>query len=209
MCFYSRPIINSTFTNLDDIDFIMAKLKVSDELFTLYVKESFSISEVLLLLGLVGVGGNYKTFHARVKKLNIDTSHFIGQSHLKGKTHNWSKIIPLSEILIENSLYSSSLHLKNRLFRENLLPNKCSNCGIDQWDGKSISLHLDHINGINNDNRLDNLRILCPNCHSQTDTYCVKNRKKCAPKTIYNCITCNKELSEKRKTDKCIKCYRK
>lgn len=65
--------------------------------------------------------------------------------------------------------------IKERIVKDNLIPYECAECHTDQWRGKKLTLHLDHINGINNDNRLDNLRFLCPNCHSQTDTYCGKN----------------------------------
>ena len=67
--------------------------------------------------------------------------------------------------------------LKQRLLKERIIENKCIECGITEWNGKIINMHLDHINGINNDHRLENLRMLCPNCHSQTDTYCGKNKK--------------------------------
>ena len=69
-----------------------------------------------------------------------------------------------------------TLKLKNRLLKENILENKCSICGIDEWQGKEISLQLDHIDGDNHNHRLENLRLVCPNCHSQTDTYCGKNK---------------------------------
>ena len=67
--------------------------------------------------------------------------------------------------------------LKERLVKEGILEYKCAECGISKWNNKPLSLHLDHINGINNDHRIENLRFLCPNCHSQTDTYAGKNRK--------------------------------
>jgi hypothetical protein len=76
--------------------------------------------------------------------------------------------------LVENSTYNRT-SLKARLIKNGTLKNVCSNCGISQWNGKEISLHLEHINGINNDNRIENLCLLCPNCHSQTDTYAGKN----------------------------------
>jgi len=67
--------------------------------------------------------------------------------------------------------------LKKRLVKEGILEYNCSSCGIgDEWNGKPITLQLDHINGVNNDHRLDNLRMLCPNCHSQTDTWCGRNK---------------------------------
>lgn len=140
------------------------------------VKTSFSIREVLRKLNLVPAGGNYKQMHSYIKEYNIDASHFTGMAHLKGKTHNWSSKIPLEKILVVNSDYTSSNHLRKRLLRENVLQPKCSCCKRKTWLGKPISLELDHINGINTDNRLANLRLLCPNCHSCTDTYRGKNK---------------------------------
>lgn len=139
-------------------------------------KESFSYAQVLKKLNLNPTGGNYKILKRKLKEMGIDISHFTGQSHLKGKTHDWSKKTPLEEILKKESNYQS-YKLKNRLIKENLLLNKCDECGfIDTWNGKPINHHLDHINGDNTDNRIENLRLLCPNCHSQTETYAGKNK---------------------------------
>jgi hypothetical protein len=68
--------------------------------------------------------------------------------------------------------------LKHRLFDAKLKENKCEECGINEWNGKPIVCELDHVNGNPEDHRLENLRVLCPNCHSQTPTYCGKNKKK-------------------------------
>ncbi len=68
-------------------------------------------------------------------------------------------------------------HVKGRLIRAGLLTNRCEECGITEWLGKRLTMQLDHINGVKNDNRLANLRMLCPNCHSQTDTYSGKNMR--------------------------------
>lgn len=69
-------------------------------------------------------------------------------------------------------------HLKKKILKNKLLANECQICKQPpEWNGKILVLQLDHINGINNDNRIENLRLLCPNCHSQTDTFCHKNRK--------------------------------
>jgi predicted RNA-binding Zn-ribbon protein involved in translation (DUF1610 family) len=90
----------------------------------------------------------------------------------------WSKGKSLKSndaIFKENSYYSNEL-IKKRIVKDDLLEYKCSKCGIDSWQGEPIVLELDHINGINIDNRLSNLRYLCPNCHSQTDTYCGRNK---------------------------------
>lgn len=153
----------------------MSKFKYSDDEFSAIVKNSISVRGALATMGLKEAGGNYRTFHARIKKLNIDTSHFTGQAYLKGKTHNWNKKSTLEEILIEGSSYKSS-ELRVRLIKENVFLNECSRCHLTEWMGDKISLHLDHINGDNTNNKLENLRILCPNCHSQTPTYC--RRKK-------------------------------
>lgn len=145
------------------------------------VQNNISVRGVLSDLGIVPAGGNYKTIQKKIQEFNIDTSHFLGQGYLRGKSHSFSKKIPLSEILVENSSYTSTSHLKNRLLKDNLFDYKCSECSISDWNGKPLSLHLDHINGINDDHRFDNLRLLCPNCHSQTPTWTGKNIGAYAP----------------------------
>lgn len=107
------------------------------------------------------------------------------QAHSEGRhgytynpNSNWAKgkiIISDDEIFVENSTYSNEL-VKQRIVNQNLLEYKCSKCGIDHWQGETIVLDLDHINGNNRDNRISNLRYLCPNCHSQTDTYKGRNK---------------------------------
>lgn len=93
--------------------------------------------------------------------------------------------------------------IRSEIIKNKLLPYMCDECGISEWKGNSLSLHLDHINGINNDNRLDNLRFLCPNCHSQTDTYCGKaNRLKYGHK---NKKVSDEELIESIKQSESIK----
>lgn len=69
-------------------------------------------------------------------------------------------------------------HVKGRLLHAGLLKNECAMCGLSRWHGKALSLHLDHINGVRDDHRLENLRMLCPNCHSQTETYGGRNMKR-------------------------------
>jgi 5-methylcytosine-specific restriction endonuclease McrA len=92
----------------------------------------------------------------------------------RGAIKTRDQLWPIERILREAK---SASHVKRRLLREGLLENKCQECGLDAWRGKPISIQIDHINGNNKDNRLENLRMLCPNCHSQTDTFGVRNRK--------------------------------
>lgn len=131
--------------------------------------------QVALALGLYERGGgNYRTLQRRAEILNIETDHFTGQGWLKGKKDIFTGTsIPLSQILVENSTYTNPARLKKRLVREGMLIYKCAKCSLnDTWHGKKLSLQLDHVNGIRTDNRLENLRLLCPNCHSQTETFC-------------------------------------
>jgi hypothetical protein len=101
----------------------------------------------------------------------------VERGDIVSRGHN-DKIVPLEEALVENSTYSRVL-LKKRLIKEGILIEECSECGQGpEWNGKPLVLQLDHKNGINNDNRKVNLRLLCPNCHSQTETFAGRNSRK-------------------------------
>ena len=94
-----------------------------------------------------------------------------------GRKFPKAKNLPIETYLTINSTTNRG-HLKKRLLKEGYLENKCAVCGqLPEWNGKSLTLELDHINGLSNDNRLENLRIICPHCHSQTDNYAGKNKK--------------------------------
>ncbi len=138
------------------------------------VEESISISEIQRKLGYNSKGGNVsKNIKEKIEHYQIDISHFKGKAH--GTSVNGKD---LSTILIKNSTYVNNTSLKNRLLKEKILEYKCNICGIYEWNNKKLSLQLDHINGINNDNTVTNLRLLCPNCHSQTSTFAGRNIKK-------------------------------
>ena len=144
--------------------------QVSDEQFIQIVQESNSYSDCLRALGLGTRGGSSTDIlKRRIAELNCSTEHFGKQ--LQSATAKYS----LEEILVENSSYANISRLKQRLVNEGKMEYKCQKCGISEWLGNPLTLQLDHINGVNNDHRLTNLRFLCPNCHSQTDTYAGKN----------------------------------
>lgn len=135
------------------------------------VAQSLSRSDVFRTLGMRISGSTFDTLDKCIEKFGIPVSHF------KRGCQTGNQKIPLREIMVENSKYRSSNDLKKRLIAEGILENECSECGLgDTWNKKPLVLHLDHINGKRNDNRRKNLRLLCPNCHSQTPTFGFKKR---------------------------------
>lgn len=182
------------------------KTKYTNIEFIEAVKNSYSISQVLKKLSLSATGSNYKGFKLRAKRLGADVSHFTGQAHLKGKKHNWTKKIPLEEILVKNSSYQSRENLKKRLIKKGILEYKCYECGLKEWRDKPLSLQLEHKNGDNTDNREENLTLLCPNCHSQTPTFAGRNNKKEKKKRY--CKECDKQISQGSKSGLCVKCIK-
>lgn len=151
--------------------------KYTEEQLRQAIKSCRSIHQVILNLGLGSpTGGVYYSIHRNIKALSLDISDFTGQGW--SKNQNYIRR-PTTEYLVENCPYGIGSHtLKLRLYKEGFKIPKCELCGITSWQEKPISFHLDHINGRHDDNRIENLRILCPNCHSQTDTYSGKNQGK-------------------------------
>lgn len=148
--------------------------RVTDEEFRQAVASNTTIASILRSIGYSHQSTAYNRVRKRVAELNLDTSHWVGQASRKGKAP--PNKIPLSEILVRNSTYTCTSSLKRRMIREGLLAYVCALCDISEWQGKTLSLQLDHINGVNNDHRRENIRLLCPNCHSQTPTWGSKNR---------------------------------
>ena len=169
------------------------------------VKNSYSISDVARSLGLKPMGSNFNTIRKYIDLYNIDISHFTGQTWNKGINYlEKTARVPLSEILKENTNFQSD-QLKKRLIAEGIKEYKCEKCGITEWCNEPITLELHHINGNHYDNRLENLQILCPNCHSQSHNWKGKNQKKYIDKPSnfkqeYNkvCPICGKEFKADR-----------
>jgi hypothetical protein len=139
------------------------------------VLETTNIAEAIKGLGLANNDETRVSILNRIERMNIDTSHWDETIHIK-------RYIPSSEYT-EGLKPIRGSNLKAKLLEEGLIENKCSICSIGPiWNGKSIVLQMDHINGNREDNRLNNLRIICPNCHNQTGTFCRKNKRRYSQK---------------------------
>jgi hypothetical protein len=172
------------------------KANWSKENLTKIIMESKTQKEVILKLRIRNAGSNYKTLRKYIELYNISTDHFI---NCYDTMVNLNSKIPIENILVKNSTYSRT-HLKKRLYDENILERVCCLCGQgEEWNGMKISLILDHINGVYNDNRIENLRIVCPNCNAGLDTFAGRNTN--TKKNICSCG--NKKF---RKSEKCNSC---
>jgi Zn finger protein HypA/HybF involved in hydrogenase expression len=136
--------------------------KIDKDLFIKVCVEELTMAKAAAKLNL-----HFNTFKKYALKFEC---YFPNQSGKGIKKDIKKRILNLEE-------YSSRASIRKIIIKDNLIEYKCSECNIQTWNNKSLSLHLDHINGIGNDNRLENLRFLCPNCHSQTETYTGRNKK--------------------------------
>lgn len=150
------------------------------------VPECVNLSEVLDILNIPVKGNNTKTLRGILDKNNIDYSHFTGRARCYNT--NYKTV----EEYLNNTKRIKNSSLKEKLIKTGLKENKCEICGITEWQGKALTIQLHHINGNHLDNRIENLQMLCPNCHSQTESYGGLANKN--PQKKY-CPDCGKEIS--------------
>ena len=155
-----------------------------------------SLADALRRLGLRPVGGNYKTLRRYLERYQIATDHLHPNWTLRSDFRHEAK--PLAEILVEHSSYNRG-KLKSRLYDEGVKQRRCELCGQDElWRGMPMPLIIDHINGVGDDNRLENLQIVCPNCASTLDTHC--GRKNRILYELRACLHCDTEFRPKYPT---------
>lgn len=146
---------------------------ISDEEIAEAVRTSRSLAQVIAKVG-IRPGGNQARLKGRIAAIGIDTTHLQGMAWRRGSSEPVVPRVALVDVLVKGRLTSTS-NLRERLFSEGLKTRICEGCRRGTWRGRPIPLELDHVNGRRDDNRFENLRVLCPNCHAQTDTYRGKN----------------------------------
>ncbi len=133
-----------------------------------------SYAQAARLLGLGEGTGAQRRVKRMAQAAGLDTSHMLGKASGRGVRPGGRAPEPLETVLVRGRRVHTA-NLRQRLLREGVLARVCAKCQRDEWQGQPIPLELDHINGERSDNRLENLRVLCPNCHAQTSTYRGRN----------------------------------
>lgn len=134
------------------------------------VADSLSVAGTLRILGIKPIGGNYRTINRIIKENDIDISHFTGQGWNVGLKFRPNKGMDDTLIFTANSPYKCSWRLREH-YKALTGKRACDCCGLSEWQGQPIPLEIHHINGDNRDNRLENLSLVCPNCHALTNHY--------------------------------------
>ena len=142
--------------------------QITEESFREVCEKSLTMKEACRSLEM-----QYSTFIRYARELNCYTPNQAGVGLKKPKPRHY----PIEDYLTNKQFYNTANKLKHRLYKEGIKINVCELCGLTEWENKPLAMHLHHKNGDRYDNRLDNLHTLCPNCHSQTDTYTGKRRK--------------------------------
>ena len=174
------------------------KYKYTKEQLEEIVPKVLSMRALLLELGIAYTGGNFSHMKKRLEKEGISTKHFLGQRAGKG-VQNTKRLTP-EQILVESVERVKADKLRRALV-ESGVGYKCVTCGISDWNNASITLHVDHIDGNSLDNRIENLRFLCPNCHSQTPTFSGRKNKQTKSHT---CTDCGNIIA--RRSTRCTSC---
>lgn len=179
--------------------------KYTKELLLLLIPECQTMAEVCRKLNIKPATGSQSLLSKRVKEYEIDISHFLGQGHGRGKIFGPKRKL---EDYLNNLFFIKSDALRRRLIKEGIKNHQCEICLLTKWNNEQIPLELDHIDGNHNNNNLKNLRILCPNCHALTETYCGKNITN-KPKKLFYCECGNIKLRESINCRECSIILRK
>lgn len=183
----------------NEIDISM--FKCNEKEFESIWEKSLTYKEMCQFLGLFYHSKNTKKIRLMGAKLNLSIPQKYSPKNQDENRYKYKE--SLEEIMVSDSKYPTN-RLKKRMINAKIINNICQNCNIREWNGKPISLSLDHINGKNNDHRLENLRLLCVNCHSQTPTYKSKNRRPGA--NLKKTIWCNCGKYKGRSYKRCLEC---